>query len=209
MKCDEFTARLDDYLDGGFDERAMREHLNACEDCRRLHHHAVMVLAAVRRLSPPEVHPEFVDRAIARATRPDEGVARSGRRTALGVALAASLVLGVGAGTYFALRASPVQTVALAVDKPELVRMVFNSAKPLRAATISIALPDNVELVGYAGRRELTWQTDLHEGQNLLQLPLVAHGAVKDELRAKLSLGSNSKTFRVKFDVAKVEAPGM
>src|SRR5262245_64410234 len=89
MKCDEFTARLDDYLDGGQDERAMREHLSACEDCRRLHEHAAAVLAAVRRLSPPEVHPEFVDRAIARATRSDEGVARSGRRAALGVALAA------------------------------------------------------------------------------------------------------------------------
>lgn len=209
MKCDEFEARLDDYLDGGQDEHAMREHLNACEDCRRLHHHAVTVLAAVRKLSPPDVHPGFVDRAIARASRPGEGAARSGRRAALGVALAASLVLGVAGGVYLTLRAAPVQTVALAVEQPELVRMVFNSAKPLRAATISIALPDNVDLVGYAGRRELTWQTDLKEGQNLLQLPVVAHGAVKDELRAKLSYGASSKTFRVRLDVANAATPGM
>src|SRR5262249_28701880 len=117
----------------------------------------------------------------------------------------ASLLLGVGAGAYLALRAAPVQTVALTVEQPETVRMVFDSAKPLRAATISIALPDNLDLVGYAGRRELTWQTDLREGQNLLQLPLVAHGAVRDELRAKLSHGSSTKTFSVKFDVAKIE----
>jgi hypothetical protein len=209
MKCDEFEARLDDYLDGGQDERAMREHLNVCGDCRRLHHHAVTVQAALRAISPPDPHPEFLDRAIARASRPDAGEAHPARRAALGVALAATLLLGVGAGAYLTLRAAPVQMVALTVEEPETVRMVFDSAKPLRAATINITLPENLDLVGYAGRRELTWQADLREGQNLLQLPLVAHGTVKDELRAKLTHGSGTKTFRVKFDVARADRPGM
>jgi len=31
---------------------------------------------------------------------------------------------------------------------------MFNSAKPLKAATLSLALPENVELVGYGNRRE-------------------------------------------------------
>jgi len=209
MKCDKFAAQLDDYLDGGVDERAMREHLNVCENCRRLHHHAVSVQAAVRKLSPPEVHPAFADRAILRASRPDAGASHPRRRAMLGVALAASLVLGITAGAYLTLRAAPVQTVVLAVDRPETVRMVFTSAKPLHAATISIVLPENVDLVGYAGRRELSWQTDLREGQNLLQLPLVAHGAVKDELRANLSHGAGTKTFRIRFDVAKADTAGM
>jgi hypothetical protein len=124
------------------------------------------------------------------------------------MALAASLVLGLALGAFFTLREAPVQTVALAVEKAETVRMVFNSAKPLRAATMRLSLPENVEVLGYAGQRELTWQTDLREGQNLLQLPLIARGAVKDDLLARLSHGSSTKTFRVKFDMAKANAPG-
>ena len=208
MECREFVAHLDDHLDGRADERTMREHLAACGECRRRYQHALAVQSALRKLTPPEVHPAFVDRAIARATRP-AAAAQPRRRAVLGMALAASLVLGVALGAFFSMREGPVQTVTLSVDRPETVRMVFSSAKPLRAATLSLALPENVELVGYAGRRELTWQTDLREGQNLLQLPLVVHGAVKDELLAQLSHGTSTKTFRVKLEIAKSSSPGM
>jgi len=87
--------------------------------------------------------------------------------------------------------------------------MVFNSSKPLRAATLSLALPDNVEVVGYGSRRELSWQTDLREGQNLLQLPLIAHGTVKDELLARLSHGAGTKTFRLKIETSNAGTSGM
>jgi len=73
--------------------------------------------------------------------------------------------------------------VALTIDRPETVRLMFNSAKPLKAATLSLALPENVELVGYGNRRELSWQTDLREGGNLMQLPLVVRRS--DEGRSR------------------------
>jgi len=208
MECLEFRSQLDDYLDGRLDERPLREHLSACADCRRLVQHAQAVQEGLRKLSPPEMHPAFVDRAILRATRPSVVDAHPRRRALVGMALAASLVLGLALGAFFSLREAPVQTVALAVEKPETVRMVFNSAKPLRAATLSLSLPENVEVVGYTGQRELTWQTDLREGQNLLQLPLIARGAVKDDLLARLSHGTSTKTFRVKFEMAKASTPG-
>lgn len=207
MECLDFTSQMDDYLDGRVDEFLMREHLNVCDDCRRRFRHAVAVQSALRKLSPPEATPAFLEQAISRASRPNAAHPR--RWAMLGIALAASLVLGVAAGVFLSLREAPVQTVALAVERPETVRMVFNSAKPLQAATLSLALPENVEIVGYGQRRELSWQTDLREGQNLLQLPLIAHGAVKDELLARVSHGTSTKTFRVKFEMAKAGTPGM
>jgi len=116
--------------------------------------------------------------------------------------LAASLVLGVALGVFLATQPEPVHAVALTIDRPETVRLMFNSAKPLKAATLSLALPENVELVGYSGRRELSWQTDLREGGNLMQLPLVVRGATKDDLVASLSHGGSSKMFRLKIEVA-------
>ena len=204
MECRDFALQLDDLLDGGLDaarQKPIQEHLGRCPDCRRLHEHAVAVREGVRKLSPPDPHPGFMDQALARATRPAAGGAHSQWRPVLGMALAASLVLGVALGAYFATRPS-VQTVALTLDRPETVRLMFNSARPLKAATLSLALPEKVELVGYGDQRELSWQTDLREGGNLLQLPLIAHGATTEELVARLAQGDSTKTFRLKIEVA-------
>jgi len=127
------------------------------------------------------------------------------------LALAAALVLGVALGVFFGSQPAlvPVQTVELTLAQPETVRLVFNSAKPLPAATLNLTLPENVELVGYGNQRELSWQTDLREGGNLLQLPLVAHGPAKGELVARLSHGARGKTFRVKIEVKYAGRTGM
>jgi hypothetical protein len=122
-------------------------------------------------------------------------------RPVLGMALAATLLLGVALSVFFTMQPTPVQTVTLTIDRPETVRLMFTSAKPLKAATLSLALPENVELVGYGHRHELSWQTDLREGGNLMQLPLIARGATEEELVASLSHGGSSKTFRLKIEV--------
>ncbi len=211
MDCDEFALRLDDSLDGrlhALGRKSLQEHMERCADCRNRHAHAVAVLEAVRKLAPPAPHPGFIDQALLRATRP-VAAPHSKWRPVLGMALAASLVLGVALGVFLATRSDPVQSVALTIDRPETVRLMFNSAKPLKAATLSLALPENVELVGYGGRRELSWQTDLREGGNLMQLPLVVRGATKDELVASLSHGGSSKTFRLKIEVDDAGRSGM
>jgi hypothetical protein len=204
MECRDLALRLDDSLDGRLDalqRKSVQEHLGRCPDCRQLHEHAVAVRDAVRKLSPPAPHPGFMDQALSRATRTAASAAWPRRRAVLGMALAASLVLGVAVGAFLTARPDPVQTVALTIDRPETVRLMFNSAKPLKAATLSLALPENVELVGYGDRRELSWQTDLREGGNLMQLPLIVRGATKQELVASLSHGGSSKTFRLKIEV--------
>ena len=215
MECSEFALRLDDLLDGrlhALGRKSIEEHLVCCQDCRRQYAHAWALLETVRKLTPPALHPDFTDQALARATRaprPTAGATHSKWRPALGMALAASLVLGVALGVFLATRPDPVQAVALTIDRPETVRLMFNSAKPLKAATVSLALPENVELVGYGGRRELSWQTDLREGGNLMQLPLIARGATKEELVASLSHGGSSKMFRLKIEVDNAGRSGM
>jgi anti-sigma factor RsiW len=210
MECRELALQLDDLLDGRLDaarQKPVQEHLGRCPDCRRRHEHAVAVRDAVRKLSPPAMHPGFVDQALSRATRAVGG-APSRWRPMLGMALAASLVLGVALGVFLATRPA-VQTVALTLDRPETVRLMFNSAKALKGATVNLALPENVELVGYGGRRELSWQTDLREGGNLMQLPLIVRGVTKDELVAQLSHDGSSKTFRLKIEVDNAGRSGM
>ena len=211
MECRDFLLHMDDWLDGGLDavkQRSIQEHLGRCPSCRRRHEHAVRVQSAVRDNRPPEPHPGFVEQALSRATRPAAPGVSPKWRPVLGMALAASLVLGVALGAFFVTRV-PVQTVSLALEQPENVRLMFNSATPLKAATLSLALPENVELVGYGDRRELSWQTDLREGGNLLQLPLIARGTTKGELVAQVSHGGSGKTFRLKIEVDQAGRTGM
>jgi len=212
MECRDFTLQLDDYLDGRVDavrQRSIQGHLERCPNCRSRHQHAVALQAALRTLPAPTPHPGFVDQALSRATRAALSSAHPTWRAVIGMAIAATLVLGVALGVFLAAQPSPVRTVALTLERPETVRLIFNSAKPLQAATLSLALPENVELVGYGDRRELSWQTDLRKGGNLLRLPLVARGTAKDELVARLSHGGSSKTFRLKFEVDNAGKSGM
>mgnify|MGYP006308402341 CR=1 FL=1 len=63
-------------------------------------------------------------------------------------------------------------------------------------------LPEHVELEGYPGRRELSWETDLTSGSNLLAVPLVARAArTNGELVTTLRWGDREKRFRVRLRV--------
>jgi hypothetical protein len=185
--------------------------LASCANCGSLHRHAAALQRELSALRAPAPHPSFVEQALSRATRPVAGTVWSPWRSVASLALAATVVLGLAVGVFFAMQpaSTPVQTVTLTLDRPETVRVMFSSAKPLKAATLSLGLPENVELVGYGDRRELSWKTDLREGGNLLQLGLLAHGAPTDDLVARLSHGGSSKTFRLKIEVKNAGDTGM
>lgn len=205
MECRDFEEQIDDWLDGPLEaarQKSIQEHLDLCPGCRRRREHAFVVQSALRVLAAPAPRPGFVEQTLSRATR--ARVVAGYRRAAI----AATLVLGVAVGAFLAMRPAPVPMVALALERPETVRLVFNTTKPLEGATLSLALPENVELVGYGGRREFSWQTDLREGGNLLRLPLIVRGTAKDELVARLSHGGNSKTFRLRIEVDNARRSG-
>ena len=197
MDCREFALRVDDWLDGRLEaaeQEPMRLHLQGCARCRRGYESAGSLRVELRTLSAPAMLPGFAAQALAKAVAAPAGAVPA-------MALAASLVLGVGvAAILFAVRPEPAPTVTLSVQQPENINLVFNAAKPLLGARLRLSLPENVQIVGYGDRRELTWRTDLHEGANLLQLPLVLHAKANGEFVAQLSHGVSSKTFRLKIE---------
>lgn len=202
MDCREFALRLDDWLDGRLtaaERQPVLWHAQGCARCGRRYRDAQALKSELRMLPAPEMRAGFIELALARAA----GAPRAGGlRWAPGLALAASVaVVAVVAAMLYAMRPDPVPTVVLTAHQPGSVQLLFKAAKPLPGATLSIALPENVEIVGYGMRRDLTWKTDLREGGNLLQLPLIVHGALGGELVARVSRGASSRTFRLKIRV--------
>ena len=208
MPCDRIEQNLDAFFDGDLpveEAQALRIHLGGCLHCRSAHERELALRAALKRLPIDGPDPGFIDRAMAGAAR---GTARAGgkrrsRWIASMGAIAASVCvwLLIGSLTAHPTSSATAPEVTIAMESTKSINLVFSAAQDLADARVSLRLPDGLEVNGYAGRKEISWTTDLHKGKNVLRLPLRAHARLADELIAQLDHDSGSKTFRVKVRV--------
>ena len=156
----------------------------------------------------PEATAGFYDQALIRATH--EGSRRQRNRwliTGFGSAVAAGLVLWLIGGLFLTAPNLPtldasIPGIAMTIEEPRTVNLVFASAAALDSATLTVTLPEGIELAGFPGQREIAWQTSLVEGKNLLPLELVALTPAGGEVLARLEHNNRSRTFRLRVDVS-------
>jgi hypothetical protein len=163
------------------------------------------LLADYGKASMPRPDDGFYDRAVARAMH--EGTRRQRRRwimTGFGGAVAAMLAIWIVSGVFLASPegAQPgVPSVTMALETPQTFKLVFSSATALDDATMTVVLPDGIEVEGFGPRQEITWVTSLAQGRNILPLTLVATRPVSGELLATLKHEGDYKTFRLQVKV--------
>ena len=148
----------------------------------------------LRRMPEPAMAPDFPDRLFAAVSgAPD-------RASPWRFAMAAALALGVGLGLWLdpgqGQAVTPV-TVAVASGAVSPVRLVFRSPRALAGVTVSLRLPEGVELAGRDGRREWRWQTDLDRGGNVLELPVIVRAGEGGLITADVSYGQDRRQFAV------------
>lgn len=209
MSCDRITAQLDDYLD---DEIApdvrweMEAHLQYCESCQAMLGRAQLLQQALSAYPVEGPSPGFFDRALAEAAREPVQPARPGRWTIryAGALAAGIAVLAVG-GLF--LRdpqlgdRDAVAGVSMVIHETRTINLVFASATELEGVSLTVALPDGVELAEYRGLDEVRWTTRLQAGKNVLPLELVAIGGSGGELVARLQHEGDEKVFTVSVAV--------
>ena len=155
----------------------------------------------------PEPSAGFYEQALARATH--EGSRRQRNRwlmTGFGSAIAAGIALWFVGGFFFAtpeatLPESTIPGITMTLEEPRTVNFVFASATALESAVLTVSLPDGVELAGFPGQREISWETSLNEGKNLLPLTLIAVSPSGGEVLARLEHDNRDRTFRLRIDV--------
>ena len=208
MPCKRIVERLDAYLDGDLEAGealALREHLSACDDCARTHASETQLREDLKRLPVAEPRPDFFATALAVATRRRRHGDRRGRSrwTFWSGAIAASLCVWLASALLGRIDAPSAHApeVTIAVDTTRPVNLVFSAAHELTDARVSLELPTGLEVAGFEGRKEISWTTDLHEGKNVLRVPLIAHAPMTDLLVARLDHFSGTKTFRLKVRV--------
>ncbi len=166
------------------------------------------ITALLKDYPMPEATTAYFDQALVRATH--EGSRRQRNRwvmTGFGSAIAAGLALWLIGGFFLTAPNLPntdaanIPGITMTLAEPQTVNFVFASNTPLVAATLTVTLPEGVELVGFPGQREIAWQTNLNAGRNLLPLKLIALTPIGGEVLATLEHMDRARTFTVQVDV--------
>ncbi len=166
------------------------------------------ITALLKDYPMPEATTAYFDQALVRATH--EGSRRQRNRwvmTGFGSAIAAGLALWLIGGFFLTAPNLPntdaanIPGITMTLAEPQTVNFVFASSTPLVAATLTVMLPEGVELVGFPGQREIAWQTNLNAGRNLLPLKLIALTPIGGEVLATLEHMDRARTFTVQVDV--------
>ena len=166
------------------------------------------ILALLKDYPMPAASTGFYDQALARATH--ESTRHQRNRwimTGFGSALAAGIVLWLLGGFFLTAPDVPapdtsIPGIAMTLEEPRTVNLVFAAANALDDATLTVTLPDGIELAGFPGQREISWQTSLVEGKNYLPLELIALTPTGGEVLARLEHDNRGRTFRLRVIVS-------
>jgi hypothetical protein len=207
MECRHVLTSLNDFMDGYLDPadtQAIQEHLGDCGRCGQIVASEQKFRRALRQMEVEPPDEGFADRVLAQAVGGEEHHRHwwSGFLAGGGVAVAVAMIVILGLlyrGSHPAIQ--QLAGVTLAVDVPRTVQMVVNVPQDLENSTITILLPEGVELAGYPEDRIITWTADLRKGGNLLALPVVARRTGSTTLVARVEHERKRKTFEVNLDV--------
>ena len=211
MTCTQLTAQLDDYVDGHMDHAvsaALAVHIESCDDCQQAladEHGLRESLKDYAESGMPRPDAAFFDRTLAKAAQ--NGIRHQRNRwvmTGVGGTIAAGLVLWMLGGMFLKTPEMPesaIPAIVMTLEEPRTLNLVFSSATALANATMTVVLPQGVEVEGFAGQQEITWMTSLAAGKNVLPLTLIATSPHGGELIATLRHEGDDRSFRVRVTV--------
>jgi hypothetical protein len=153
---------------------------------------------ALSTIPTPEMRKEFPQEALARAVQHhEEGQPRL--RKGLGMALAASLVFVAMTGIYFTkpVPDSDPTAIVLSLNQTKNIKLLFDSKDDLDDVKISIELSGNLELEGFGNKQQVSWNSQLQKGRNVLSLPIIATDFGEGTVIAKLRHSGKDKTFMI------------
>lgn len=210
MDCRTADHCFEDYLDGLLEEATrdgFQQHVAVCPDCRNRLRDEQNFREALRSMPVPMPDPDFAACAFERA-------AAAIRRPWINfpaMRIAASILVIIALGFMFkgnlGSDRSEWPEAFVSRNQPEEIRLVFYSRQNLDNVTLRLEPPEGVELVGFEDRREIVWQTDLVQGENLLVLPVIVRNREGGSLIAEIRHGNQNKQFGLKIRVLRSDGP--
>ncbi|MFO8111234.1 MAG: hypothetical protein R6T92_01880 [Desulfosalsimonadaceae bacterium] len=214
MNCSDIRKRINEEILQGkpllTHDEAVCQHIRHCDLCRSLYSDAVLA-HQLREMPVPEPHDDFAARAIRNAVKRN----RMKRiRSLVGISAAAMLI--VAAGLVFTkglpdFTGRPVSAPNAGLNATgrmeKTVRVMIETRQSRQNATLAIDLAENVALKNYPGQRQLTWQTELTQGRNLLELPLVFADDAEGYVNIRYRYNGKDQQVRIPVRAGKENEP--
>ena len=205
MKCAEINIHIDRFLDKQSNSEellAFEDHASHCTECAKKLKTAKSLASGLRNQPLPPHTAKFKQRAFAEVRRQYKDAKQRNHAYSFATGFATAAVASLAIWFSYSLYVPDTyidqpQMIAVAMNQAQTVSLIFDSHADIQQAKLRIDLPDNMELDGYPGRRELTWQTSLKKGQNILDLPIMATRDGQGELIAQLKYDGTVKILRV------------
>lgn len=205
MNCTQYQNMLDDYLDGTLSTVQLNDlhtHLNKCEDCSNEFSQAEEIFISIRNIPVPPAKEGYEQRMLKflEKKQPQKNQQRNWFMAGFGSALAATFAMWLNFSPLSISNLEEMSTVNLTVHQTQKVDLVFNLPGELKDATLSLELPEKIEIAGYPGKRQLKWKTSFKKGANRLALPLIASEKQNGILIASLTKDGKTKLFRIRLE---------
>ncbi len=207
MNCTQFQSMMDDYIDSTLSTIQLshfQAHMNQCSTCHNSFIKALSLAAALKDIPVPPVKTGYEQRMLKfLENKPAQKThIQNWFITGFGSAIAATFTLWLtfSSLSIFSSNAENMASINLFVKKEQTVDLIFNLPNELAKATLTIELPDKVEISGYPGKRQLSWNTSFKKGSNRLALPIIASEANKGILIARLKTKGSTKIFQIKIN---------
>lgn len=217
MNCTQLKNMLDDYLDGSLSAVQLmyvQSHLNCCDECQSIFAQAQKLTRSLKDLPIPPAKAGYEDRMLKFLDKTRPGQTRQSQKNnwlvaGFSGAITATLTLWLVFSplSIFSTNTENMSTVNLLVQEKKTIDLVFNLASDLTDATLTIELPEKIEVSGYPGKRQLAWETSFKKGANRLALPLIGIEVNSGILTARLSQKGITKTFRVRINTDQSQPP--
>ena len=201
MNCTDIQNNIDDYLDlslNADDSQSFDSHVSHCPVCQATLLQAEIIKQALSNLPIEDADDNFEKRVLTNVHK-HYGRNEHHKFTAgFATAMAASLAIWF-AVSLFQPEASlnNSTTINLALETQQTVKLKFDAPTALDQVSLSIELPEHVELSGYPGQKSLSWETRLTKGSNILSLPIKAISNGKGEMIANIKYGNKTKRFNI------------
>lgn len=203
MNCSGIRQRIRDEMLQGQPlqhDAVIVRHIRHCDLCRSLYADAVLE-RELREMPVPEPKDDFPARAIGNAVRRNRM-----KRIHAFVGISAAAMLIVVAGLFFTRGLSdfsgapgptPDAGIASLSGMEKTVRVMIEAKESRQNAILTIDLPKNTALKNYPGHHRLTWQTDLTQGKNLLELPLLFMDDTEGDVYIHYRYNGNEQQVRI------------
>lgn len=213
INCKNIQYSIEDLLDGQLESAVAADyqhHIESCKACQQVLAKEQQFREVLRESPVPAASPGFESRVFANVRHAYQPKShKTAFYAGFGTAMAAGVLLFFLSNIMLQPQMTmPVQDampqVTLSLYQPKKVNMVFNVPEAVAAATISMELPEHVQIAGYQGH-QIEWQTALKAGKNLLSLPIVAQQQLDGEIIARIRYGNSEKEFRMRLNIQSEE----